>query len=229
MTVEVQEGDALERLRQIDVADVIITDPPYSDCTHDTFGTERRNDGGKIRKLNFKPLTEADISAVAAEFSRIARRWILIFTDEDGYPVWKKHLVLSGSRYVRQGIWVKTNPKPQMTGDRPGQGHELFLIAHAPSRMRWNNGGCDAVYPGPGALQAKHPNEKPLWLLEALVRDFTERDELILDPYCGSGTTLVAAAKWGRNAIGIEKDPVWVKLAAERSGATREQLTLFGD
>jgi DNA modification methylase len=68
--------------------------------------------------------------------------------------------------------------------------------------------------------------EKPLPLMESLVRDFTDPGDLILDPFAGSGTTGVAAIRLGRRFIGWEKDPKYHTIAVKRLTAAREQREL---
>ena len=61
-----------------------------------------------------------------------------------------------------------------------------------------------------------HPTVKPRALMEWLVKLVTTRDATVLDPFCGSGSTLVAAAGLGRGCIGIERDPHYHEIAVER-------------
>ncbi len=61
-----------------------------------------------------------------------------------------------------------------------------------------------------------HPHEKPIDLLEKLIEHSSKKGDLILDPFCGSGSTCIACSKMGRNFIGIELDDKWVKLAEKR-------------
>lgn len=61
-----------------------------------------------------------------------------------------------------------------------------------------------------------HPNQKPLCAISRLVSTFTLPTQTILDPFCGSGTTLVAARNLGRRAVGIEIDERYCELAARR-------------
>src|SRR5690606_7859733 len=88
-----------------------------------------------------------------------------------------------GTTYVRTGAWVKPNPVPQMSGDRPGTGFELCTIAHQRGRKRWNGGGLPAVWTH-NAIQAnwhervEHPCPKPISLMLELVELFTDPDEL---------------------------------------------------
>ena len=68
-----------------------------------------------------------------------------------------------------------------------------------------------------GNQSLTHPNEKPVALLEQLIEATTIPGALILDPFAGSGSTLAAAAKTGRQYIGIEIDEQYSKLAAARA------------
>ena len=61
-----------------------------------------------------------------------------------------------------------------------------------------------------------HPAEKPVALLEWIIRESLPGGGLILDPFCGSGSTLVAAGLAGCDAIGIEQEDRWVDIARER-------------
>jgi len=62
-----------------------------------------------------------------------------------------------------------------------------------------------------------YPTQKPLALLERLVAAHSRAGELVIDPFCGSGTTLIAAQRLGRRAIGIDRSPEAVRIARERS------------
>jgi site-specific DNA-methyltransferase (adenine-specific) len=81
----------------------------------------------------------------------------------------------------------------------------------------------DPVTPFPG----KHPCEKPQSMLRHMVTASSRPGELILDPFAGSGSTLLAAAGEGRRAIGVEKDERWCEHAANR--LSQGTLDLFGD
>ena len=72
-----------------------------------------------------------------------------------------------------------------------------------------------------GASTRNHPAPYPEELAERLIRMFSFVGDTVLDPFMGSGTTTVAAAKWGRNSIGVELDPHYFELAERRiHGAT---------
>ena len=67
-----------------------------------------------------------------------------------------------------------------------------------------------------GASTKKHPAPYPLELAERLIRMFSFVGDTVLDPFMGTATTNVAAAKWGRNSIGIEVDPQYFEMSAKR-------------
>lgn len=212
--------------------DHVITDPPYSEHVDGNSMRGRgHRAGGRKQALGFKPLTVSDMEACADRFARICKRWVLVFCAQEQVHEWRGALTSAGLEYVRCGVWVKENATPQFTGDRPGQGFEAIVIAHQPGRKRWNSGGKLGVWTSPTAYRdgddIVHTTQKPLSLMEALVRDFTDPGETILDPFAGSGTTGVACIRLGRNFIGFERDEKFHAAAMKRLAGTREQLQLI--
>ena len=76
-----------------------------------------------------------------------------------------------------------------------------------------------------GASTKDHPAPYPIELAERLIRMFSFVGDTVLDPFLGTGTTTVAAAKWGRNSIGYEVDRHYLKLAEKR--ITKDTSSLF--
>jgi len=249
-----KDGDCVAGMASIgDLSvDHVITDPPYSKHVHsNVISNAKAADGGSFSKdgpakktpLPFGHLKPSVRRACAEHFARVCRRWCLVFCEVEGAHRWKRDLEQAGMRVVRIGAWVRKGSMPQVTGDRPGVGFEAIVIAHSAVRgpegrylepMRWNGGGRAGVWEaaiaqaGRGGPERVHPTQKPEPLLEALVRDFTDRGDLILDPFAGSGTHGVAALRQGRRFVGWEKDPVYHQAASTRLANTREQLGLFG-
>ena len=82
-----------------------------------------------------------------------------------------------------------------------------------------------AIWSGlPGASTRLHPAPYPEELAERLVRMFSFVGDTVLDPFMGTGTTTVAAAKWGRDSIGIEIDPHYFKAAEKRVREATDSL-----
>ena len=224
--------------------DVVITDPPYSDHVHahGRKGTRRTSSGWKgapiaaARDLGFDALAEDVRRGCAGAFARIVRRWVVVFSDTESSHLWAAALADSALDYVRTAFWHKLGGAPQFTGDRPAVAVEAITLCHPPGRKRWNGGGKHGLYAVPIELhrgtptdeERVHTTQKPVRLMRALVADFTDPDELILDPFAGSASTLVAAYEQGRRAIGVELDEENATAAAKRLEALVRQGSLFG-
>jgi site-specific DNA-methyltransferase (adenine-specific) len=172
------------------------------------------------------------LDVVAAELLRVTRRWIVVFCDDEIAQRWRAAF---GDAYVRTGIWVKTDPMPQVTGDRPAQGHEPAIIAHRPGRKRWNGGGRPATWiygTSKGNERAPHPCPKPFALMRQLVADFSDPGERVLDAFSGSGTTGLACKAMGRSFLGYEINPEYAEIARRRiagmDAVETAQMALFG-
>jgi len=231
VTCRVYAGDCREFMAKIPdrAIDHVITDPPYRPIVHRNSRKGSKNAVSEMKDFGYEPITPKIRSDVTREFARIAKRWIIVFCDAESVTEWMREFSFRDIEYVRCGIWLKEAGTPQFTGDRPGIGHECIVIGHAPresGRMRWNGGGRPAVWKARVVRDAIHSTQKPLELMEALVRDFTERGDRILDPFAGSGTTIAAAKRWGREGLGVELNPEWAKAANRRIADISEQAEL---
>ena len=220
----------------------VITDPPYSEKVHKAVrrGAMRAEPGKgeaaffRSTDLGFAHLEPELRALIATEIGRVSLRWALVFCDVEGAAAWSDDLQKAGTNYVRTGAWVKLNATPQFTGDRPGVGFEAVVIGHRAKsgRYRWNGGGKHAIWTHAIAMNRggnnprEHTTQKPLPLMSELVELFTDPDDIILDPFAGSGTTGVAALRLGRRFIGIEKDARYAAIARERIEAETKGLTL---
>jgi len=214
-------GDCLDMMKEIPdgAVDIALTDPPFSRDTHTGARSKGDDDhpSGHIA-IDFE---SCDVSVIRQAFAAAkAKRWVVSFIDWQ-YALPLKTHPPDGLKFIRLGAWIKLNPMPQLTGDRPGQGWEAIAILHPPGVKRWNGGGSSATWVhgtsrygwfGPSS----HPTEKPLSLVSDMVEKFSDAGELILDPFCGSGTTLVAAKMLGRRYIGIDISQEYVDVANAR-------------
>jgi site-specific DNA-methyltransferase (adenine-specific) len=105
------------------------------------------------------------------------------------------------------------------------QMRDLWEICERP-----DPGGDQVVWPLPTPgprekVHGRHPTQKPLALLERVVAASAAPGDLVLDPFCGSGTTGLAALQAGCRFIGIERDPSYVALAARRLRGAQEDRT----
>lgn len=83
---------------------------------------------------------------------------------------------------------------------------------------------CQQTWTLTGASTREHPAPFPLELAHRLVRMFSFVGDTVLDPFLGSGTTMLAAMQWGRNSTGYEVDPKYYDLAAKRLSSETSDL-----
>ena len=128
--------------------------------------------------------------------------------------------------------WQKPNPPPHLAGRYFTHSTETLLWARINEKakhkynyalMKEENGGKQMkdvwTFTAPKnseKSEGKHPTQKPLVLLDRIIRASTDEGATILDPFLGSGTTSVAAVLTGRNSVGIEQDEEYCELAKKR-------------
>jgi DNA modification methylase len=81
----------------------------------------------------------------------------------------------------------------------------------------------------PGASTKKHPAPFPLELATRLVRMFSFHGDTVLDPFCGTGTTMIASLKHGRNSVGLDIEPEYCRMAARFLKAESSSLFVKTD
>lgn len=233
--VTIFHADCREVLPTLEAVDHVITDPPYSEHVHAKEWVAHALTDRKARRntpdgIGFAALDESTRKALATHAAVSCRRWALVFCDVESSHLWHAELESAGLDYIRTAIWVKPDATPQFSGDRPAAGAEAIAIAHQPGKKRWNGGGMRGVFQHcilerSGPVGRVHPTQKPESLLRELVALFTDEGDVILDPFMGSGTTLVAAKRLGRKAIGIEREEKYCEVAAKR--LSQGALNLF--
>lgn len=230
--IVIYHGDCRDVLPLLPIADHVVTDAPYDIETHAGARTAKRNADGKVDpqahriRIDFDPL---DVFAAVPVLLAHAHRWVIGFC---GLEMLGDYRAAGGDAWIRAGFWRRPDGAPQFTGDRPGQPGEGIAILHRPlsagreGRTRWNGGGKHAYYEYMVVKHDRvHPTQKPELLMAAIIADFTDERDTLLDPFMGSGTTLVAAKRLGRSAIGIELEEQYCEIAAGRLA----QRSLFSE
>lgn len=136
---------------------------------------------------------------------------------------------VAGLRHLNTAVWNKGSGA---MGTPYRSAHEFVVVFVKGPKLATNNVqlgkfGRDRTnvwsYPGAnrrGSSAAKalehHPTPKPIEMIEDAIKDVTVRGDLVLDPFLGSGTTLLAAERAGRRACGIELDPGYVDVVIPR-------------
>lgn len=211
-------GDCLELLPMLPKVDCVITDPPYGEKTH----SGARTDSGETKLIEFSSIDDETFQRVCKLSVEAARRWVIMTCE------WRHaaNAENAGLPVIRVGVWIKPNGMPQMTGDRPAMGWEAVLMLHREGKKRWNGGGNPAVWTF-NKENGEHPTTKPQPLLRKWLQQFTDKEETILDPFCGSGSTGVACVGMGRHFIGIEIEPKYFDIACERIENAQRQQRMF--
>jgi site-specific DNA-methyltransferase (adenine-specific) len=198
-------GDCVEVMRQMPSAsvDFILTDPPY-------LVRYRSRDGRAIRN-------DADdhwLKPAFTEAYRVLRfdRFCVCFygwSKADKFiAAWRE----AGFQIVGHLVFRKSYAST--TRFLRYQHEQAYLLAKGSPRRpeRPISDVLEMRYTG----NAIHPTQKPVSALLPLIESFSAEGDLVLDPFCGSGSTLVAAHRLGRHFIGIEIDPKYHELATRR-------------
>jgi site-specific DNA-methyltransferase (adenine-specific) len=230
-------GNCLDVLPTLSGVDHVIGDPPYEDELHKAFGRKiDRNDGDHLpRSVNMlQPLEFSGINGLRDDVAQVAARassgWVIFFTLAEGVRAWRDSLQAAGAKWDTTCFWVKPDASPRFNGQGPARGAECFVTCWAGKGYRsWNGGGKRGIYTHlvNYQRQGEHPTEKPVPLMSEIILDFTKPGELICDPFCGSGSTGVAAVKAGRRFIGIEQNERWFDLSCKRISEALKQGDLF--
>lgn len=211
---ESPEGDA-------PMFDHTLTDPPYTEAVSDGARTTKAGHEGRI--IDFGGIDGREAS-LARAMLRCSRQWVLAFCAFDQLGAYKRG---AGDMWRQSGVWKKTNPMPQLTGDRPSVCGEAIAIMNAARKSAWNGGGMPAFWEfGHERERYEHPTPKPIPLLVKLLEQFTSSGDTIFDPFAGSGSTLIAGMRTGRHVTGIEINPKYFQLAVDRCRAEEHGLRL---
>ena len=193
--ITIYHGDCLEILPQLNVeADLVLTDPPYN-TNMDYPRGDKRSDYEQWSKNWF------DLIKCPLVFTPGMLNINMWFKIKEPYWVcaWFKVNQNSPSRLRGFNVWepifVYGKIKKQV-------GHDAWI------------GRVEMQFKGTG--KPPHPCAKTLKIWRQILESFSNENDLIFDPFLGSGTTLVAAKQLGRRAIGIEIEEKYCEIAAKR-------------
>lgn len=195
----------------------VITDPPYSERTHrGHFANLHSRDGMKRKDLGYGSISEPDCEAFADLFAKVSNGWIVWMHDHTLQPAIESSLA-SHDRYVFMPLpFVEPDGRVRLTGDGPSSWTIWITVARTRALSKW--GTLPGAYiRQPGWERARfRMGGKPIQLMNHLVRDYSRKGDIVIDPFAGGGTTLRAAKDLGRVAIGIEQDEKCCEFMAKR-------------
>ncbi|HYM71489.1 MAG TPA: site-specific DNA-methyltransferase [Stellaceae bacterium] len=241
----VREGDCLGEMARFPAAsiDLVFADPPYN---LQLSGELHRPDNSRVDGVEedwdkfadfaaYDRFTHAWLGACRRLLKPSGALWVI----GSYHNVFRIGAALQdlGFWILNDVVWRKANPMPNFRGRRFTNAHETLLWCATDREARYTfnyeamkalNGELqmrsDWLIPicgGPERLRdadgkKAHPTQKPEALLHRVLLASSRPGDLVLDPFCGTGTTGAVARRLGRRFIGIERDPAYAALARER-------------
>ena len=238
-------GDSFQILRKIkpESVDMIFADPPYFlsndgiTCQGGKMVSVNKGSWDKLKSENGKSIEEKH---------KFNRRWIklckrvlkpngTIWVSRTMHNIYSIGMALEqeGFKIINNITWQKTNPPPNLACRCFTHSTETILWARKDekkcrhffdySKMKEMNGGKQMKDVWVGSLtkpseksEGKHPTQKPEYLLERIILASTEEGQVVLDPFCGSGTTGSVALKHNRKFIGIDNVEEYLQITQRR-------------
>ncbi len=233
-------GDTFLFLEQLTPGsvDMVFADPPYF-LSNDGVTCQ----AGKMVSVNKGAWDRVDSLEEKHKFNR---RWIhlcynvlapngTIWISGTLHNIYSIGLALEqeGFKIINNITWQKTNPPPNLACRCFTHSTETILWAQKNDKkakhyfdyslMKKQNGGKQMkdVWTGPltppkEKLEGKHPTQKPLYILKRIIEASTLPGAIVLDPFCGSSTTGVAAKQLARKYIGIDREQEFIELSIRR-------------
>jgi len=245
----IYHGDTLKVLKTLpdESVDCIIADPPYA-ISQKGKKISRKGYywGGKDIKLDFG---EWDIFETEGDFFKFTeswfkecvrvlkqKSWIYVFFDKQktGYF----DLILAPKYEIKSRtifVWLKTNPRPSFRKVNWISASEFIWVGSKGNCKLKNFLNQKEMFnymltPNKSSYgKTEHPTEKPEELIKKFILVNTNRGDLVLDPFLGSGTTMVVAEKLNRNSIGIELNSDYIEIAKKRMKPFLGQARLNGE
>ena len=242
-------GDSLEELKKIprETFDLIFADPPYN---LQLKGELTRPDRSKVSAVNdkwdqfenFKKYDEFTYEWLN-ECKRILKKDGAIWVIGSYHNIFRVGTAIQnlGFWILNDVIWNKNNPMPNFRGTRFTNAHETLIWASKSEkskytfnyqslkclnddlqmRSNWSLPICSGSERLKKNGKKIHSTQKPESLLHRILLATSNKNDLVLDPFLGSGTSAAVAKKLGRNYFGIEKEKNYFKAAEERLKATK--------
>jgi hypothetical protein len=235
-------------LADVAAVDAIICDPPYGARTHDrqTHGRKRSaahcrdatTTNLSARGLGYASWSAVDVDAFVDSWAPRCRGWFCAMTSHDLVPAWELALQRH-DRYVFAPLaCVQHAMNVRLGGDGPSNWTVWLVVARPRTREMQKWGTLRGAYVGPSHDHGQNALDrskravaggKPLWLMQAIVRDYSRPGDLVCDPVAGGATTLIAAAMEHRRAIGAEIDPTTHAKGSARIACGVSPVLQFGE
>jgi DNA modification methylase len=213
--ITIYNGDCLDVMKELEPGsiDLILTDPPYVVGAKGCGLAGNRKYLKDITSANIDKGFDIQIFSLLTELNKAPN--LIIFSSKEQIDLYIKE-AKDNSLNWQLITWNKTNPTPLTNNNYLPDTEYIFHI--------WKDKKLGGNYDTKRKFYVTqiykndfdHPTVKPLEIISNLMINGSKENELILDPFMGSGTTLVAAKKLNRRAIGIEINKKYCDIAIER-------------
>ena len=244
------QGDCVAEMRKLPAgcADLVFADPPYNLQLESELRRPDNSKVDAVDDAWDQFASLADYDRFTREWLGAARHVLkdngAIWVIGSYHNIFRVGAILQdlGFWILNDVIWRKANPMPNFRGRRFTNAHETMIWAMKSREQKSYTFNYEAMKALNDELQMRsdwhlpicaggerlkdengakaHSTQKPEALLHRVLLSSTQPDEIVLDPFFGSGTTGAVAKRLGRRFIGIERDPDYVRLAKKRIAAT---------
>lgn len=224
--IELIQGDCLEKMKDIPDGsiDMVLTDPPY-EISNSVGGMMDRDNRDFIRNIdkmgmcksgfNVREFLNSCLSKFCSK-SKFCGVFFCSMKQLSSYIVWAELNKLQ----VGVGVWHKSNPAPLCNFKYLNDIEYWAYIKGNKSKILGSYHTKSMVYSSQANRKDKkiygHPTIKPVEIMTKFLINHSVEKSTILDPFMGSGTTMIACQNTGRNGIGIELDEKYFDIAKKR-------------
>jgi site-specific DNA-methyltransferase (adenine-specific) len=238
MNIDLKMGDALEILKTIpsESIDCVVTDPPYKIITGgDSNGKNSIRPKGILKGNRELMRTVPKFSEWLPELFRVLKDGTqnYVMVNSSNLLKMSNEIEKAGFKIQNFLVWQKNNCTPSQFYMKNCE----YTIFFRKGNSKYINdiGGSKTVHSFNNIIGNKvHPTEKPIELMEFYINNSTNENDVVLDPFMGSGTTGVACKNLNRRFIGIEMQEDYFNIASERVEEKRKEKeieapTLFNE
>jgi modification methylase len=239
-------GDCIAEMAKLpaESVDLVFADPPYNlqlqgdlKRPDDSRVDAVDDDWDKFASFSaYDDFTRAWLIACRRVMKREATLWVI----GSYHNIFRVGAILQDLRFwiLNDVVWRKSNPMPNFRGRRFTNAHETLIWAAREPGGKGYTFNYEALKAGNDGVQMRsdwtialctgeerlkgengkklHPTQKPEALLARVILASSRPDDLVLDPFCGSGTTGAVAKRLGRRFIGIERETIYAAAAQAR-------------
>jgi site-specific DNA-methyltransferase (adenine-specific) len=191
--------------------DALIVDAPYGAKTHKGHNTQTANmvaegkASAATRTIDYAHWTATEVNELVESWAPRTKQWMVCMTSHDLIPVYQAAYEAAGWYAFAPLPWVNPGGTVRLSGDGPASWTCYIMVARPRTKAAMNWRALPGAYVMPQDRGARIGG-KPLGLMRALIRDYSNPGDMIADPCAGYATTLIAAHQMDRRAVGAEID-----------------------